>query len=91
MAFLSATGASLSAAAATEWCGCSGAINMIQGAHNYTQNFNTTIAAALNQGGIDVNCAAETPSTPEICAQLYEVDLFHKLMWTGQHAGIGEQ
>ena len=33
-----------------------GAVSGIQGSHNYTQNSNATIAAALNQGGVDVNC-----------------------------------
>ena len=35
-----------------------GAINGIQGSHNYTHNANDTVAAALNQGGIDVNCGS---------------------------------
>ena len=33
-----------------------GAVDGIQGSHNYTQDSNATIAAALNQGGVDVNC-----------------------------------
>lgn len=35
-----------------------GAISGIEGSHNYTHNPNQTIAAALNQGGIDVNCGS---------------------------------
>ena len=31
---------------------------MIQGSHNYTHNSNDTVAAALNQGGVDVNCGS---------------------------------
>jgi beta-D-xylosidase 4 len=35
-----------------------GAISGIEGSHNYTHNPNETIAAALNQGGVDVNCGS---------------------------------
>lgn len=38
-----------------------GAVMMIQGSHQYTDNFNATIKTALNQGGVDVDCSAETP------------------------------
>eukprot|EP01052_Picozoa_sp_SAG31_P040124 SAG31_NODE_5733_length_2354_cov_1.622616_1_plen_581_part_00 len=31
---------------------------MIEGSHNYTHNPNDTVAAALNQGGVDVNCGS---------------------------------
>jgi beta-glucosidase-like glycosyl hydrolase len=33
-----------------------GAIDGISGSHKYTNTPSTTIAAGLNQGGVDVNC-----------------------------------
>ncbi len=33
-----------------------GAINGIQGDHAYTSTPSETVAAAMNQGGVDVNC-----------------------------------
>jgi beta-glucosidase-like glycosyl hydrolase len=38
-----------------------GAINGIAGSHHYTNTTSTTIAAALNQGGVDVNCGGSPP------------------------------
>eukprot|EP00040_Diaphanoeca_grandis_P037541 m.245586 g.245586 ORF g.245586 m.245586 type:complete len:1015 (+) comp33837_c3_seq28:144-3188(+) len=46
-----------------------GAVSGIQVAHHYTNDPNATIAAALNQGGVDVNCGDSNPTfyTQYIC------------------------
>jgi beta-glucosidase-like glycosyl hydrolase len=38
-----------------------GAVSMISSTHNYTHDPNATMAAAMNQGGVDVNCGSGTP------------------------------
>ena len=38
-----------------------GAVDGIQHSHNYTHNFSSTIRAALNGGGVDVNCGQFYP------------------------------
>eukprot|EP00936_MAST-01D_sp_MAST-1D-sp1_P002142 g2142.t1 len=46
-----------------------GAVAMIQGSHHYAHNDSATVAAALNQGGVDVNCGLSPPFyTRHMCA-----------------------
>jgi len=49
-----------------------GAVDGISGSHNYTHDPNTTIAAALNHGGVDVNCGSSSPPfyTRHLCSAL---------------------
>jgi beta-glucosidase-like glycosyl hydrolase len=47
-----------------------GAVEGIKASHNYTQSDAATIAMALNQGGVDVNCGGGSPPyyTRHVCA-----------------------
>ena len=53
-----------------------GAVSGIMGSHNYTHSASATIAAAMNQGGVDVNCGSSPPYyTQHVCDALNHGDI----------------
>eukprot|EP01051_Picozoa_sp_SAG22_P007922 SAG22_NODE_576_length_8982_cov_21.167736_5_plen_259_part_00 len=67
----------------------SGAISGIQGSHNYTHTSNDTVRAALNQGGVDVNCGSDPAFyTQNVCkavahgsVNMTDVDRAARRLW----------